>query len=118
MKLLGYKINGYLVILGLIFVFMLSSATGCGCLKCGAKEAFSNIVGKACDSCVKNASNLYEAVHLNQKLRQNSIEIAKNDFIREHYIHNNNNYKNCPCSQKQLQILSTRGGNSQPVNVF
>jgi len=118
MKLLGYKINGYLVILGLIFVFMLSGATGCSCLKCGAKEAFSNILGKACNNCMKNASNLYEAVHLNYKLRQDSTELAKNDFIREHKIHNKNNYKNCPCSEKQLNLLYTRGGNSQPVNVF
>ena len=57
-------------------------------------------------------------VHLNYKLRQDSTELAKNDFIREHKIHNKNNYKNCPCSEKQLNLLYTRGGNSQPVNVF
>ena len=42
MKFLGYKINGYLVILGFILVFMLLSATGCGCLKCGLKEGWKN----------------------------------------------------------------------------
>ena len=118
MKLIGYKINGYLVLLALIFITIISGSTGCGCLKCSAKEAFANIIETGKHTFLTNNKNLYEAVHLNQKLRQSSVELSQNDFIRKHVIHNKNNYKNCPCSQKQLGLLYTRGGNSQPQNIF
>ena len=119
MKLLGYKFNGYLVILGLIFIFMLSGSTCGGCLKCGLNRKLRNFIENGKKKILtSNSSDVATVLKIDNRIRDNSVELAKNNFVRSHYYHNKKNYKNCPCTKKQLNFLYTRGGNSKPTNVY
>jgi hypothetical protein len=119
MKLFGYKFNGYLVILGIVFVLMLSGTTCGGCMRCGLNRNLRNIIENGKKKILtSNANDVNSALHIDKNLRNNSLELAHNNFIRSHYFHNKKNYKNVPCTKKQLNMLYTRGGNSNPTNVF
>lgn len=127
MKVFGVKFNLYLVIAGVLLVLLLTGSTGCGCLNCGAKEAFSELTNSA-----KTFTNLnveqYGKKHTCSSTETTPSPSSKmlmwagNEFKKEHCLNNSSNYHTrdgCVCpTEEQLRFLSSRGGNStSPTNI-
>ena len=119
MKLLGFKINGYLVLAAAIIIILMSGSTCSGCMKCSAKEAMtllsesSKQVTKYNMDKVEKLHSSYETNH--QGSTQDKLLFKKNKFSKDCCLNNQSNYftrDGCVCAtDEQLNFLSSRGGN-------
>jgi len=122
MQLLGFKFNGYLVVLFLLLMFLISGSTSCGCLKCGVKEAFGAVISKDYESVTDFDPKNFEKTKPTHNITQSPspddamFYWGKNEFKKDCCLDNNSNYYNrdgCVCAgAEQIKFLSSRGGNA------
>ncbi len=120
MKVFGFKINLYLVAAAVILVIIMTGSTGCGCLKCGVKEAFSELANadkpftKFDPSKYKNIPMSYET-NTKDGNSESMLMWANNKFSKDCCKNNQSNYvsrSGCVCpTEEQVNFLSSRGGN-------
>jgi len=119
MKLLGFKINIYLVIAAVALLFIMSGSTTCGCMKTSVKEAMT-LISNSDKFITKFNTNKLEKIpsmyNTNKGEMSNGMAIFENnEFSKDCCINNQSNYFNrngCVCpTQEQINVLKTRGNN-------
>ena len=119
MKLLGFKINIYLVIAAVALLFIMSGSTTCGCMKTSVKEAMT-LISNSDKFITKFNVNKLEKIppmyNTNKGEMSDGMAIFEhNEFSKDCCVNNQSNYFNrdgCVCpTQEQVDLLKTRGNN-------
>ena len=119
MKLLGFKINIYLVIAAVALLVIMSGSTTCGCMKTTTLEALT-LLSNSDKFVTKFNMNKLEKIpsmiNTNHDVSSSSMAMfANNEFSKDCCVNNQSNYYNrngCVCpTKKQVDLLKTRGNN-------
>ena len=119
MKLLGFKINIYLVIAAIALLVIMSGSTTCGCMKTSAREAMTLITNSDKFVTKFNVNKLEKIPSMYDTNRgevSNTMSIFENnEFSKDCCVNNQSNYFNsngCVCPTKEpVDFLKKRGNN-------
>ena len=120
-NILGYKLNIFHIIIAVLLVLVISTSSTCGCMKCGYKEAFSQVAESLLPITnikydeFEKKTDPYKVNTLEKSKNPSDLMWSKNKFSKDCCLNNQSNYYNrngcvCPTSE-QVKHLSSRGGN-------